>query len=212
LIDVGRDVWLFVNKGGVGFLRGAWIVPKGAEKGSYGIYVCAWVATSSRIVYNRRVVSTIASFTVRSGDLQYPSESWRRIWYVYSDSPADPWVQFLDSTEDGSDLNFDSDWGRGRVKYGLADKIGSVSSRIVSIPPGSWTFTVGGDDGIRLYIDGELVISEWEDQSYATYTYARTFTTAANHLLRLEWYENEGDAHVSFDMRQSGSAHDGPEI
>lgn len=63
---------------------------------------------------------------------------------------------------------------------------------------GSYTFTVGGDDGYRLSLDGGTtwVINEWHDQSYATTNYTVSLNGTYNMIL--EFYENDGANRVSF--------------
>lgn len=66
----------------------------------------------------------------------------------------------------------------------------------------TYNFTIGGDDGVRLYIDGTLVpfnpSTSWSDHSYLTYSTQYTFTTAGTHNFVLEYYENAGASRVSF--------------
>jgi hypothetical protein len=62
-----------------------------------------------------------------------------------------------------------------------------------SFAAGSYTFTATADDGIRVYLDGALVIDQWRDQSPTTYTATRQ-VTAGNHQVRMEYYENAGGA------------------
>ena len=58
---------------------------------------------------------------------------------------------------------------------------------------GSYTFTATADDGVRVYLDGTLIINQWKDQSPTTYTATRQ-VTAGNHEVRMEYYENGGGA------------------
>jgi len=58
---------------------------------------------------------------------------------------------------------------------------------------GNTTFTVAADDGVRLYVDGVLVIDAWIDQGATTRTATRTLT-AGQHEVRVEYYEHTGDA------------------
>lgn len=66
---------------------------------------------------------------------------------------------------------------------------------------GTYNFTIGGDDGVRLYIDGALVpltpTDSWTDHGYIRYA-AQYTLTAATHNFILEYYEKAGNARVSF--------------
>jgi hypothetical protein len=46
---------------------------------------------------------------------------------------------------------------------------------------------------MRVYLDGALVIDQWKDQSASTYTASRA-VPAGNHEVKVEYYENGGDA------------------
>src|SRR5262249_57575244 len=68
---------------------------------------------------------------------------------------------------------------------------------------GTHTSTARADDGIRLYIDGTLVIDAWIDQPPTTYTTTRTLTSGT-HQIKLEYYENTGGAVAKLDWAASG--------
>lgn len=62
-----------------------------------------------------------------------------------------------------------------------------------------YNFTVGGDDGYRLYIDGVLTtINNWNEHSYTTSSTTKTFATAGAHTFILEYYNGPTASHVSF--------------
>ncbi|WP_456315060.1 Ig-like domain-containing protein [Pseudomonas shirazensis] len=65
----------------------------------------------------------------------------------------------------------------------------------------TYSFNIGGDDGVRLYIDGNLVTmsptNSWGDHSYIRYA-AQYSLTAGTHSFVLEYYENTQSARVSF--------------
>lgn len=65
---------------------------------------------------------------------------------------------------------------------------------------GDYEFTVGGDDGFRLSLDGgsTWVINNWNDQSYTINTYAVHLNGSYNMVL--EYYENGGGNRVSFSV------------
>jgi len=58
---------------------------------------------------------------------------------------------------------------------------------------GTYRFSVTGDDGVRLYIDGQVKINEWRNQAATTYN-ADVFLTAGNHEIKLEYYQATGPA------------------
>ncbi len=59
---------------------------------------------------------------------------------------------------------------------------------------GSYTFTVTGDDGVRLFLNGVKVIDGWKDQGAMSYSYATTLTANALYNIELHYYEHEGGA------------------
>lgn len=65
----------------------------------------------------------------------------------------------------------------------------------------TYSFNIGGDDGVRLYIDDKLVTmspaNSWGDHSYVRYA-AQYTLTAGTHNFVLEYYENAQAARVSF--------------
>jgi hypothetical protein len=58
-----------------------------------------------------------------------------------------------------------------------------------SFTAGTCTFTVTADDGVRVYLDGSLVIDQWKDQPPTTYTASRS-VSAGDHTVSVEYYEH----------------------
>ena len=78
---------------------------------------------------------------------------------------------------------------------------------------GSWTFQEGqyrfnayADDGVRLWVDGALVIDQWRDQGAALFSGER-FLQAGKYDVQVEYYESVGEAqlHIWWDRRESYS-------
>ncbi|MBS7256163.1 T9SS sorting signal type C domain-containing protein [Flavobacterium branchiicola] len=67
---------------------------------------------------------------------------------------------------------------------------------------GTYNFNIGGDDGVRLYVDNVLVTvspsGSWGDHGYNRYTGQYTISTAGTHTFMLEYYEKAGASRVSF--------------
>ncbi|RYY44859.1 MAG: T9SS sorting signal type C domain-containing protein, partial [Chitinophagaceae bacterium] len=66
-----------------------------------------------------------------------------------------------------------------------------------NFPAGFYTFTVSGDDGYRLSINGTQVLTDWNDHGPTTAT-ASLYLDGSTDLI-LEFYENGGGATVSFN-------------
>ena len=48
---------------------------------------------------------------------------------------------------------------------------------------------IEGNDGYRLYVDGRLVIDDWQKRSYSTAFTAVSFAPGSTHDIRLEFFE-----------------------
>lgn len=100
--------------------------------------------------------------------------------------------------------NFDESFGGNNVNYATSNcsvvtELFSARFRLQkTFTPGTYTITVGGDDGYRLSLDGGAtwVINKWFDQSYAMTSYMATLNGTYNMVL--EYYENGGGNRISF--------------
>jgi hypothetical protein len=61
---------------------------------------------------------------------------------------------------------------------------------------GATAFTARTDDGMRAWVDGDSLVDAWKDESATTFTAMRTLSGA--HTVRVEYYENGGDAVAIF--------------
>ena len=59
-----------------------------------------------------------------------------------------------------------------------------------------YTFSTTPDDGMRLYVDGDLLIDHWSDG--ATTLTVEKAMTASVHRVRVEFYDGSGDALAEF--------------
>ena len=89
------------------------------------------------------------------------------------------------------DIN--NDWASGSPGSGVnADSFTARWVGTFDFEASDYEFTVTSDDGIRLWIDGQLLIDQWKDQA-ATYRATKTLT-AGEHEIEVEYYENVGSA------------------
>ena len=69
---------------------------------------------------------------------------------------------------------------------------------------GVYNFRTHSDDGVRLFIDGELVIDQWYDFPPTSH-YGSIELDAGQHSLVLEYYENDGGAECNLYWTPPGS-------
>ncbi len=88
---------------------------------------------------------------------------------------------------DDAAINFD--WGFGSPGAGIANDNFSVRwTRDLSFAPGTYRFTTTSDDGVRLWVNGQLLIDQWRDQSASTYS--KDIFLSGNATVRMEYYES----------------------
>ena len=93
-----------------------------------------------------------------------------------------------------SEANLDHDWEAGSPDPSISpDGFSARWTRYIEETPGVYRFTTISDDGIRVWVDDELVIDEWYDHS-ATMVSADTTLDSGHNLVVVEYYENTGFA------------------
>ena len=68
----------------------------------------------------------------------------------------------------------------------------------------TYTFTVTVNDGVRVWIDGGLLIDAWRDQSTTTVSVAR-YITKGPHPVVVEYYDGSGDACITFTWQRGAT-------
>ena len=155
-------------------------------------------------------ISTLVSVTVPSGDqTTYGTNSW--IGYVYSNhnTVSNPVTEDVFATNyrgfitqnETFDVTFPSCvisdanvCGTYNVKYAIRFKMNKTFA------PGYYNFAIGGDDGVRLSVDGgsTYIINKWNVQAYTTGS--ATVYLNGNTNLVLEYFQGPlSGARVSFN-------------
>jgi subtilisin len=104
-------------------------------------------------------------------------------------------------SDDGGE-HLDKNFGAGSPNSLCAmfgDRFSARWTRWVELPAGPHRFFVGGDDGVRFYLNGTRLVDRWVDQGYTVYTTDVNITTPGNYKLELEFYDNGLDARASVD-------------
>jgi VCBS repeat-containing protein len=109
------------------------------------------------------------------------------------------------------DEKIDFDWGEGSPTLGIPSNNFSVRwDRWVDFEPGVYRFFAQADDGIRIYVDGGLIINEWHD-STGSNVYSAELTLTGSHELEIEYYEHGGGAKVTFYWRKESPLNEPPD-
>ena len=91
-------------------------------------------------------------------------------------------------------LNFN--WGGGSPAANIPnDHFSAKWERYVTLDNATYLFYAYSDDGVRVYIDDVLIIDQWHGASDQVY-YATVSVGAGTHMLRVEYYEDIGDAQI----------------
>lgn len=95
-----------------------------------------------------------------------------------------------------TDATVDFDWGSGSPHASIAADTFSArwTGQVESPASEAVTFHVTSDDGIRLWIDGQLVIDNWTDHPPTENSGTVTLASGQKYSVRMEYYENGGGA------------------
>jgi hypothetical protein len=103
-------------------------------------------------------------------------------------------------------VNFD--WGTGVPVQGLpADNFSVRWTRSILFAAKTYQFTVKADDGVRVWIDNNIIIDEWHSASAGSFS-RDVALSAGSHAIRIEYYEATGNANIQlkFEEAQTYSA------
>ena len=91
------------------------------------------------------------------------------------------------------------DWGTGSPAPGVinTDNFSARWSRSVYFSTGNYRFTTQSDDGIRVFVGDRLIIDNWASHPVQTDT-ADVDLSAGTYAVRVEFYENAGNAVAKF--------------
>jgi hypothetical protein len=103
-----------------------------------------------------------------------------------------------------NDDNIDFDWGSSSPAPGVIpdDHFSARWTRTIYFLPGGYRFWAIADDGVRVWLDNQLLIDEWHLARNTQYTADVTNLAEGQHTLRVEYYEEAGMAKVRFGWQQ----------
>src|SRR5581483_11702675 len=96
-----------------------------------------------------------------------------------------------------NDVEINFNWGSGSPDEHISsDNFSARWTRLYTFAAGSYTFSATADDGIRVWVGDTLAINAWVPQQPKTYT--ATLFLNGTLPLRVEYFEQGGDALVNF--------------
>ena len=107
---------------------------------------------------------------------------------------------FAENTRCETAINYDFGNGSPAGTFVGPDQFSVRWSRTITAPAaGQYTFNARADDGVRILVDGQLIMNEWRDQGPTNFS-ATVNLSAGTHSVVVEYYENGGgaEATVSF--------------
>ncbi|MBI3477717.1 MAG: glycoside hydrolase family 3 C-terminal domain-containing protein [Acidobacteria bacterium] len=104
------------------------------------------------------------------------------------------------------DPRVDFQWGD--ASYGANGPVDHFSVRwtgsFIPKQSGDYSFYTNSDDGVRLFIDEQQVISDWQRHSETVNSYAAHLEAGQEYKIRLEYFEAVGGATIGFAVSPTG--------
>lgn len=124
-----------------------------------------------------------------------PPASWRGEYFANPDLSGAPALVRTDGA-----INFN--WGDGSPDGAIPTDHFSVRwTQDMSFSLGRYRFTTTSDDGVRLFVDGVLLINKWETLSGKSLSGEKRLD-AGSHTVRLEYYEHRGSASIQLKIER----------
>lgn len=104
-----------------------------------------------------------------------------------------------------TDAQIDFDWSE-KPPAGLKHDHYSVrwTGFVQAQPAGDYTLLASADDGVRLWIDGQQVVNDWNSRAIETFAAKVHFEANTRHSIRLEYYQAGNEAVVKLAWRLPG--------
>lgn len=103
------------------------------------------------------------------------------------------------------DAQVDFHWGGGAPGGGLpADGFSVRWTGTLRVPSaGAWTVGMASDDGCRVYLDGDLIVDDWNNHATQLSAASVQLEAERDYPLVLEYYEDAGEATAVFVCQQN---------
>ena len=102
-----------------------------------------------------------------------------------------------------TDATVNFNWGNGSPDPSIsADNFTTLwTGAVQPLFNETYTFYTTTDDGVRLWVDGQLLIDEWVDQGPTEWSGSITLAGQQRYNIEMDYYENGGGASAIFSIR-----------
>jgi hypothetical protein len=143
-------------------------------------------------------------------------------WAATTPTPTDPTgkgtglrgeyydaMQFSSLFMTRTDPTINFDWGSGAPMNGMGENTFSVrwTGQVLPVHASgtqAYTFYVTGDDGVRLWVDGKLLVDRWILQGATTYSATVNLQAGRKYDIRLDYFENSVKSMVRLEWSTNG--------
>ena len=105
-------------------------------------------------------------------------------------------INFTGTQLSRTDASVNFDWGSGSPHPSIGSDTFSArwTGQIEAPASGVYTFTTTSDDGVRLFVDGRMVIENWTDHGPTNNSGTITLEAGRRYDVQMDFYENGGGA------------------
>ncbi len=155
-------------------------------------------AHALRVEYHERVGQ--AQIQVWWKEVASPTfPEWKGEYWPNRELRGEPALVRADGADSGANRvgpGIDLNWKAGSPAFGLpTDDFSARWTRTPNFEAATYLFRVLVDDGVRLWVDGELLIDAWYDSEPHELTVERAMVRGT-HAIQIEYYEHSGSARI----------------
>ncbi|OGM28311.1 hypothetical protein A2801_02535 [Candidatus Woesebacteria bacterium RIFCSPHIGHO2_01_FULL_41_10] len=106
------------------------------------------------------------------------------------------------------DFDIDFDWGNGSPHESIKNNTFSIrwTGQVETRNAGTYRFYTVTDDGVRLWVNNQLIIDKWQDQSSQEWSGTIPLEASKRYDIRMDYYENGGGAMAQLLWRHNSFA------
>ncbi len=224
----GVNIYVLAKVNGIGNLNNIYagqrlVIPR-SEDGQAPVYTVRYGDTLANIAYRYHTsVGALLSLNHLTGDKIYAGQVLRISGSRPGEPPQPPalpvapvsgdWVgQYYESTDLSGRLALerrepaiDFDWGLSSPARQIMrpDRFSARWTRTYRFAEGTYRIEAQADDGVRVYLDGSLIVDAWRVQALTTHS-ADFHVLSGEHTLTVEYFEAEGTAEIHFMLDKLG--------